>query len=68
MIKQFTVRDQRGCIAFHICEIMPGVLRLTNAEWNGPVFIRRDAMIDTLLKMNAGAYKAKHEMKIGDSQ
>lgn len=60
MIKQFTVRDQRGCIAFYICEITPGVLRLTNAEWNEPLFIGKDELINAILKMNADASKARH--------
>ena len=49
MIKQFTVRDQRGCIAFYICEIMPGVLRIADGK-DQPLFIKRDTLINAILK------------------
>ena len=49
MIKQFTVRDQRGCIAFHICEITPGVLRIADGK-DQPLFIKRDVLVDAILK------------------
>ena len=48
MISQFTIKDTRGYIAFDICEIMPGVLRLTNAEWNKPLFIKKYELINAL--------------------
>ncbi len=60
MIKQFTVRDQRGCIAFYICEIMPGVLRIAAGK-DQPIFVKRDELVDAILKTDAGAKRtAKH--------
>lgn len=59
MLKQFTVRDQRGYIAFYICEITPGVLRLTNAEWNKPLFIEKDELINAILKIDAGVKRTE---------
>lgn len=52
MIKQFTVKDTRGGVAFYICEIMPGVLRVTSGM-NQPLFIKKDELIDAILKTEA---------------
>lgn len=52
MIKQFTVRDQRGHIAFYICEITPGVLRIADGK-DQPLFIKKDELIDAILKVEA---------------
>ena len=60
MIKQFTVRDTRGNIAFYICELTPGVIRITGGT-NQPLFIKRDELVDAILKTDAGAKRtAKH--------
>ena len=60
MIKQFTVRDTRGSIAFYICELTPGVLRIADGK-DQPLFIKRDELVDAILKTDAGAKRtAKH--------
>ena len=62
MIKQFTVRDQRGCIAFHICEITPGVLRIADGK-DQPDFIDREEIAGIIIKTYADtrARKKKNE-------
>lgn len=52
MIKQFTVRDTRGSIAFYICELTPGVLRIADGK-DQPLFIKKDELIDAILKAEA---------------
>ncbi len=59
MMKQYSVRDTRGSIAFYICELTPGVLRIADGK-DQPIFIKRDTLIDAILKTDAGASKARH--------
>ena len=60
MIKQFTVRDTQGRPAFHLCKIMPGVLRISDGK-NQPLFIKRDELVDAILKTDASAKRdTKH--------
>lgn len=60
MIKQFTVRDTCGNIAFYVCEVMPGVLRMVSGM-HQPLFVKRDTLIDAILKTDAGVKRtAKH--------
>ena len=52
MMKQYSVRDTRGNIAFYICEITPGVLRIADGK-DQPLFIKKDELIDAILKAEA---------------
>ena len=62
MIKQFTVRDTRGNIAFYICELTPGVIRITGGT-NQPLFIKRDELVDAILKTDTKKSKKDGEKR-----
>ena len=59
MINQFTVRDTRGNIAFYICELTPGVLRITGGT-SQPLFIKKDELVDVILKTGASSSEMRH--------
>lgn len=59
MIKQFTVRDTCGHIAFYICEIAPTVLRIVS-DTSQPLFIKKDELVDAILKTDAYRKAPKH--------
>lgn len=59
MINQYSVRDTRGSIAFYICEIMPGVIRMVSGA-SQPLFIKKDVLVDAILKTDAHRKVPKH--------
>ncbi len=62
MINQYSVRDTRGNIAFYICEIMPGVLRIADGK-DQPLFIKRDVLVDAILKTDTKKSKKEGEKR-----
>ena len=52
MTKQYSVRDTSGNIAFYICELTSGILRISDGKGQ-PVFIDREELAGIIIKTYA---------------
>ena len=58
MTKQYSVRDTRGNVAFYLCELTPGILRISTGK-EKPIFINKEELAGIIVKTYADARARK---------
>ena len=62
MMKQYSVRDTSGNVAFYLCELTSGILRISDGKGQ-PIFIDREELAGIIIETyaDARARKKKNE-------